>query len=93
MKHLKKHWQKRTFIVLLITVLVGWAMIALELTSWAAAINQAGYSHGEEGERKIPAILMLVLPFVKELVLIGVPLLLTLGWIKWARMLSGRGNK
>ena len=84
MKHLKQQWKTRTSIVLVVSVLVSLLLVSLELTDWAAQINQQGYSHGAaEGEKpKIAAILMYILPFVKELILIGVPMLLTLGIAK-----------
>jgi hypothetical protein len=80
MKHLKQQWKTRTSIVLVVSVLVSLLLVSLELTDWAAQINQQGYSHGAaEGEKpKIAHILMYILPFVKELILIGVPMLLTL---------------
>tara|TARA_B110000046_G_C12838602_1_gene332600 strand:+ start:19 stop:312 length:294 start_codon:yes stop_codon:yes gene_type:complete len=84
MKHLKQQWQSRTSIVLIVSVLVSLLLVCLELTDWAAQINQQGYTHGAaDGEKpKIAPVLMYILPFVKELILIGVPMLLTLGIIK-----------
>lgn len=84
MNHLKQQWKTRTSIVLVVSVLVSLLLVSLELTDWAAQINQQGYSHGAaEGEKpKIAPILMYILPFVKELILIGVPMLLTLGIAK-----------
>ena len=84
MKHLKQQWKTRTSIVLVVSVLVSLLLVSLELTDWAAQINQQGYSHGAaEGEKpRITPILMYILPFVKELILIGVPMLLTLGIAK-----------
>lgn len=84
MKHLKQQWQSRTAIVLLVSVIISLLLVTLELTDWAAQINLAGYSHGSpDGEKpNIAPILMYILPFVKELVLIGVPMLLTLGLVK-----------
>lgn len=83
MKYLKEHWQSRTFILLLISIVLAVLMISLELTDWAQHINQVGYSHGGEegGKRNIPQIMRYILPFVKELILIGVPLALTLLWL------------
>ncbi len=84
MKHLKQQWKTRTSIVFVVSVLVSLLLVSLELTDWAAQINQQGYSHGAaEGEKpKIASILMYILPFVKELILIGVPMLLALGIAK-----------
>ncbi|KPV90529.1 hypothetical protein AN395_03123 [Pseudoalteromonas sp. P1-30] len=84
MKHLKQQWKTRTSIVLVVSVLVSLLLVSLELTDWAAQINQQGYSHGtaECEKPKIAPILMYILPFVKELILIGVPMLLTLGIAK-----------
>lgn len=84
MKYLQHHWRFRVFILVLISCVISILMVGLELTDWAEQVNQQGFSHGEAegGERKIPVILMYILPFIKEIILIGVPLLLTLLWIK-----------
>jgi len=86
MKYLQYHWKSRTFVVLAISIVVSTLLISLELTDWAAQINQQGYSHGSEGEG-IPSVLRYILPFAKELVLIGVPLLLSLLLMKVLRWL------
>jgi hypothetical protein len=77
-----------------VSILVSILLIVLEQTDWAAEINQQGYSHGkneggQEGEqRNFPSYLMYILPFVKELILIGVPMALVIyiaklfGWLK-----------
>ncbi|MCM2680312.1 hypothetical protein [Echinimonas agarilytica] len=95
MKYLKQSWQRRTLIVMCISVLVSVCMIALENTQWADHINQVGYSHGAEeqgpaegGKRNMPSYMMYILPFVKEIVLIGVPLLITIGWLKLAGLVK-----
>ncbi|MGY8896847.1 MAG: hypothetical protein ACKVI8_02360 [Paraglaciecola sp.] len=87
MKYLQYHWKSRTFVVLAISIVVSILLISLELTDWAAQINQQGYSHGSEGGdgKGIPSALRYILPFVKELVLIGVPLLLSLLLMKVSR--------
>lgn len=84
MKYLQHRWQSRLLMVMLVSLLVSALLVTLELTGWAEQINQQGYSHGDGdgGERSIPAALMYILPFVKEFILIGVPMLLTLLWIK-----------
>lgn len=91
MKYLQKHWQSRTTIVLITSIIIGILLATLDLTTWAEQINQQGYSHGagEEGARKIPAIMRYILPFVKEFILIGVPLLITLGWLKISKIVKG----
>ncbi|MBU2871410.1 hypothetical protein [Colwellia sp. E2M01] len=84
MKYLKKDWKFRSSILLIVSVLVSALLILLEMTDWAAQINLNGYSHGSdnEGKKDIPSFLMYVLPFVKELVLIGVPMFISLMLIK-----------
>ena len=88
MKYLQDHWKSRFVIVMFVSVILSALMVLLELTDWAEHINQLGFSHGKggegaEGEKKnIPAIMMYILPFIKEFILIGVPMLLTLLWIK-----------
>ncbi|MEM5507420.1 hypothetical protein WNY98_00930 [Pseudoalteromonas sp. AS71] len=92
MKYLKQQWKTRTSIVLIVSVLVSLILVALERTDWAMQINLQGYSHGSaEGEKpNIAPILMYILPFVKELVLIGVPMLLTLGIAKLFGLIKKR---
>ncbi|KHM49906.1 MULTISPECIES: hypothetical protein [Pseudoalteromonas] len=91
MKHLKQQWKTRTSIVLIVSVLVSLILVTLERTDWAMQINLQGYSHGSpEGEKpNIAPVLMYILPFVKELILIGVPMLLTLGVAKLAGLIKG----
>lgn len=91
MKHLKQQWKTRTSIVLIVSVLVSLILVTLERTDWAMQINLQGYSRGSpEGEKpNIAPILMYILPFVKELILIGVPMLLTLGVAKLAGLIKG----
>lgn len=90
MKHLKPHWQLRSFLILLISAIASILLISLEFTDWAAQINIEGYSHGEaEGERpNIPTVLMYILPFIKVFVLVTVPMFLTLLIIKlWSKFI------
>ncbi|MDO6694249.1 hypothetical protein Q4574_13225 [Aliiglaciecola sp. 3_MG-2023] len=77
MKFVKKNWKSRSTIVVGISLLVGILMIALEQTQFAIDINSAGWHHGGEGEGRpnIPGAVLFILPFVKALALIGVPLL------------------
>jgi hypothetical protein len=84
MKHLQYNWKSRAFIISIVSIIICILLVSLELTSWADQINQQGFSHGKGGKDKpdLPAILMYILPFFKELILIGVPLLLTLGLMK-----------
>lgn len=78
MKFVKINWKFRSSVVVAISVILGLLMIALDQTQFANNINAAGWSHGGEGEGRpnIPSIVLFILPFVKALVLIGVPLLL-----------------
>ncbi|MCF2949458.1 hypothetical protein L0668_15165 [Paraglaciecola aquimarina] len=88
MKYLQYRWKSRLLMVLLVSILISLLFITLEQTSWAEQINLQGYTHGENegstqgnnsgGKPNFPSYLMYILPFVKELILIGVPLLLTL---------------
>lgn len=79
MKYLKIKWQSRVMIILLVSVFISCLLVFLDRTDWAAQINQQGYSHGGEGGKpSIPMVLIYILPFVKEIVLMGVPMLLTL---------------
>lgn len=84
MKHLTLQWKSRTSIVLVVSLLLSLLLVTLELTDWAREINHQGYSHGspDAGKPNIAPILMYILPFVKEIILIGLPLLLTLGVMK-----------
>ncbi|MCT8985563.1 hypothetical protein [Shewanella phaeophyticola] len=90
MKYLQYQWKPRLCYVLAISIFVSILLVSLEWTSWAEQINAQGYSHGDgEGKSKMPSILMYILPFVKELILIGVPMLITVGIAK----LIGRFSK
>lgn len=94
MKHLQQNWKTRTSLVLIVSVLISLLLVTLELTDWAAQINQQGYSHGApEGEQpNIPSFLMYILPFIKELILMGVPMFLTLGIAKLIGLTKRRFN-
>ncbi|GHB77421.1 hypothetical protein GCM10008107_28670 [Psychrosphaera saromensis] len=98
MKYLKNSWQSRTFTVLLVSIVVSVLLVTLEQTQWAEQINQQGYSHsgGGDGQRNISTILMYVLPFVKEFILIGIPLglaLLVMKLITGLKFLVSRNKK
>jgi len=92
MKHLKINWKSRATLLLVVSIIISLLMISLELTSWAEQLNQQGNlphgdSHGgghggDKGKGDMPSILRYILPFVKEIVLIGVPLFITLGLMK-----------
>lgn len=84
MKYLQFRWKPRVTIILLVSIAVSLLLITLDQTQWAQQINLQGYSHGEsDGEgRDIPTAMRYILPFVKEFILIGVPLLLTLLLLK-----------
>ncbi len=71
---------------------LGVLMINLELTEWAQQINESGYSHGNKNDQKsnFPEVLKYIIPFIKELILIGVPLMLTLLWIKLVKAIKNR---
>ena len=64
----------------------------LELTEWAQRINEVGYSHGNKSDQKsnFPEVLKYIIPFIKELILIGAPLMLTLLWIKLVKAIKNR---
>ncbi|NDV91318.1 hypothetical protein GTH32_09020 [Alteromonas sp. 345S023] len=76
MKFLKKDWKSRSTIIVAISLLVGVLMITVDQTQFASEINAMGYHHGGEGKPDIPAVVLFILPFIKALVLIGVPLIL-----------------
>jgi len=90
MKHLKINWKSRATLLLVVSIIISLLMILLELTSWAEQLNQQGnlphgdaHGHGGgKGKGEMPSILRYILPFVKEIVLIGVPLFITLGLMK-----------
>ncbi|WP_440874188.1 hypothetical protein [Thalassotalea sp. PLHSN55] len=90
MKYLKVHWRQRVFLLSLVSVSISLLMISLELTDWAQQINELGFSHGdnENNGKSIPSAMRYILPFVKELVLIGVPMGLALLWLKILRKLK-----
>ncbi|REG82902.1 hypothetical protein [Marinomonas pollencensis] len=79
MKYLAVNWKLRVTIIFLVSICISSLLIALDQTGWAAQINQQGFSHGEEGGKpNFPVILIYILPFIKEIVLMGVPMLLAL---------------
>lgn len=78
MKHLKKRWRLRLTLVFVVSVLVSALLVLLEMTDWAVQINKVGYSHGDGEGKNPPAVLMYILPFIKEIILIGVPMTLSL---------------
>ena len=80
MKYLARYWQKRTLIVLLISLVLSLAVWCLELTEVAARMNAAGLleeAHDSgENRAKFSATLRFILPFVKLAVLTLVPAIL-----------------
>lgn len=80
MKYLQTQWKPRLAIIVTVSIVISVFMVSLEMTDWAAQINLQGYSHGD-GEAEGPgaaSILRYILPFVKELILIGVPMAIAL---------------
>jgi len=92
MKHLQINWKSRVTLLLVVSIIISLLMISLELTSWAEQLNQQGsLPHGDghaggKGKGDMPSILRYILPFVKEIVLIGVPLFITLGLMKFTAL-------
>ncbi|MDB1124706.1 hypothetical protein [Vibrio algarum] len=78
MKYLQYQWKSRLAVVLAVSVVISVGMVMLDMTDWATQINQQGYSHGEGDGPDVPSALMYILPFVKEIVLIGVPMSISL---------------
>ncbi len=78
MKYLQYQWKSRLGVVLIVSIVISAAMMMLEMTDFARQINLQGYSHGEGDGPSGPAALMFILPFVKEIILIGVPMSLAL---------------
>ncbi|GIU52589.1 MULTISPECIES: hypothetical protein [Shewanella] len=83
MKHLNYRLKPRLTVALAISVVISLMLILLELTPWAEQINLQGYSHGNGEKPDIPSYMRFILPFVKELILIGVPMLLTVFVMKF----------
>ena len=78
MKYLKQYWQFRTTILFLVSTAICFLLVMLEYTDWAAQINALGNGHEEGAENDIPIVLMYILPFVKELLFIGIPMVFVL---------------
>ena len=90
MKYLRYQWKSRFTLILLTSIILGLLLVQLDLIPWAEQINQQGFSHdGEEG-KKIPSALMYILPFVKEIVLICVPMFVTLFFMKFYATIKGK---
>ncbi|WP_413699555.1 hypothetical protein ACLKMH_19245 [Psychromonas sp. KJ10-10] len=87
MKYLAHQWKFRFTLILLISIMLSVLLVQLDLTLWAEQINQQGFSHGVEEGKKMPSALKYILPFVKEIVLICVPMFITLLLMKfWASL-------
>jgi hypothetical protein len=81
---LKRNWKSRTLWISAISIIAALIMMTLTFTDWADAMRIGGElaiqgSDGTQPEREIPAVLMYIVPFIKEFVLIGVPMLLGIG--------------
>lgn len=79
MKYVKEEWKFRVTIVLSVSIVVSVLMVMLDQTQWATNINAMEWHHGGEGKPDIPTIVLFILPFVKAIVLIGLPFLLARG--------------
>ena len=93
MKFLNKNWKSRSAIIIVVSVLTGLLMMTLEHTQFASNINASGWHHGGEGKPDIPGIVLFILPFIKALVLIGVPLLLARVVAKILGIFSSKGSR
>lgn len=82
MKHLAYRWKSRFVIILVVSIIISALLILLDLTEWATQINEQGFTHEAEKGKNIPSALMYILPFIKEIILICVPMFLSLLVIK-----------
>lgn len=81
MNPLTRNWQQRSLIIVLITIVLGACMVPLASTEWAEGFRVSAQEVVTEGEKRPPfsPILVYAISALKILVLMGVPLLLTLG--------------
>ena len=95
MKHLTENWQRRSVFLLIISCIVMFGFYLLEWSDWAQQINaNPSDSHGEAGEGlSPPAILLYVLPFVKQAVFIIVPASVTVVILALIRRFATRSNE
>jgi hypothetical protein len=81
MSILTQSWKQRTSWLVLVSLLVGLLLTLLTFTDWAEGmriVDAASASQPPEGDRDMPAALMIIAPFIKEFVLIGIPLAMSL---------------
>jgi hypothetical protein len=90
MKHLTYQWKSRVIIILAVSVIISALLVLLDTTEWAQQINIEGFSHDAEEGKKMPLSLMFILPFIKEVILIFVPMFLTLLVIKVFSIIKNR---
>lgn len=80
---LAKDWKFRMLIILLVLAVTSLLSTLLTFTTWAEEVRMASTVLVEQGSQQeevqtIPKLLMFIVPFIKEAILIGVPLFLAL---------------
>lgn len=81
MKYLQRNWRSRLLMTLLISSLLSILLVALDQSEWAAQVNAQGMESGNGGEHhkgNKSAVLMMILPILKVMILTGVPMFLTI---------------
>ena len=91
MDHLFENWLPRVSVLLIATLVLSFAMMFLHDTAWAESIREVITAEAAMGEgeappgRQMPVYLIYVLPAIKVLVMMGVPMLLCLSALKLHR--------
>lgn len=89
---------KQTIIILMASLLVVLAALPLAQTEWAEGLRNDVGHEGETAEQgagvpaNMPPVMRYTLPFVKELILMGIPGLLAYGILQLLKWIS-RLNK
>ncbi|MFT6984786.1 MAG: NADH oxidoreductase Hcr [Psychromonas sp.] len=88
MKHITNQWKKRSAIIFLVSFIICLILWTLSMSEWAATINAKPVEAHDEPD--LSALMMMILPFVKVVVLTLVPALLCLAIMRIIELITNK---
>jgi len=94
MNHLLRNWPRRVLVILAVTGMVCLLMAQFASTEWAEAVRLAAAEAAVDSEPENPrsGAVVYLMSATKATVMMGVPLLLTMGVLKLISRLRSAGH-
>jgi len=94
MNHLLRNWPLRVLVILFVTGIVSLLMAQFASTEWAEGVRLAAAEAASDSEPKNPrsGAVIYLMSATKATVMMGVPMLLTMGILKLISRLRSAGH-